>query len=111
MVLSHGDGLMKTILFLFSMLCATGALAQSGAAVLSADVQKWEVPSHPGHATVKSLAQEESLLNLNAPTIERGERPLWELGQIKEEPSLGEAARIQRKLHASDKKSPVVWHN
>lgn len=104
---------MKTVLFLFSMLCATGALAQSsaGAAVLSADVQKWDVPSHPSHAMVKPLAQEESLLNQSAPTLERGERPLWEVGQIKEEPSLGEVARVQRKLHASDKKSPVVWHN
>src|SRR5215510_4328291 len=109
MVLSQGDGLMKTILFLFSMLCATGALAQSGAAVLSGEVQKWDTPSHPSHASVKRLAQEESLLNLSAPTIEHGERPLWEVGQIKEEPSLGEVARIQRKLHASDKKSPVVW--
>jgi len=102
---------MKTVLFLFSMLCATGALAQTGAAVLSSEVQKWDSPSHPSHATVKPLAQEESLLHANAPTIERGERPLWEVGQIKEEPSLGEMARIQRKLHATDRKAPVVWHN
>jgi len=104
---------MKTVLFLFSMLCTTGALAQSGltGTVLNGDVQKWEAPSHPSHATVKPLAQEESLLNLSSPTVARGERPLWELGQVKEEPSLGEVARIQRKLHASDKKAPVVWHN
>jgi len=104
---------MKTVLFLFSMFCATGALAQSsgGLGVLSADVNKWESVSHPSRATVQSLAQEQSLIQTNAPTVARGEQPLWQVGKIKEEPSLGEVARIQRKLHASDKKAPVVWHN
>jgi len=104
---------MKTVVFLFSMLCATGALAQSGltATVLNGDVQKWEMTSHPTRATAKPLAQEQSLLNFSLPTVARGERPLWEVGQVKEEPSLGEVARIQRKLHAFDKKAPFVWHN
>ena len=104
---------MKTALFLFSMLCATGALAQSGgaASVLNGEVQKWDMVSHPSRAKMQSLAQEQSLIYSNAPTITRGEQPLWEVGQIKEEPSLGEVARIQRKLHAFDKKAPIVWHN
>ncbi|HSS97207.1 MAG TPA: hypothetical protein VLK33_09260 [Terriglobales bacterium] len=101
---------MKTVLFLFSMFCATGALAQSGG-VLSNEVQKWDIPSHPNHASVTPLAQEQNLTNFSSPTVARGERPLWEVGQIKEEPSLGEVARAQRKMHAADKKSPVVWHN
>lgn len=104
---------MKTVLFLFSMFCTTGALAQlsGGVSVLSADVSKWESVSHPNRATVQSLAQEQSLIQASTPTVARGEQPLWEVGKIKEEPSLGEVARIQRKLHASDKKAPVVWHN
>jgi hypothetical protein len=104
---------MKTVLFMLSMLCATGALAQSGsvANVLNGDVQKWDMISHPEHATMQPMATEQSLIGGSNPTIARGERPLWELGQIKEEQSLGEAARIQRKQHASDKKAPVVWHN
>jgi len=104
---------MKTVLFLFSMFCATGALAQSGSGVgvLSADVSKWDPVSHPSRATVQDLAKEQSLIYASVPTLARGEQPLWELGKIKEEPSLGEVARAQRKLHASDKKAPVVWHN
>jgi hypothetical protein len=104
---------MKTVLFMLSMLCATGALAQSGAgvSVLSGDVQKWEMISHESHASVKPLAQEQNLIGTSNPTYVRGERPLWEVGQIKDELSLGEAARIQRKQHVNDKKAPVVWHN
>jgi hypothetical protein len=104
---------MKTVLFMFTMLCATGALAQagSGVTVLSADVQKWDMISHPSHASVAPLAQEQSLISPSNPSFVRGERPLWEVGQIKEEMSLGEVARVQRKLHAKDKKSPVTWHN
>ena len=104
---------MKTVLFMFTMLCATGALAQagSGVTVLSGDVQKWEVISHPSRASVVPLAQEQSLISPSNPSFARGERPLWEVGQIKEEMSLGEVARVQRKLHAKDKKSPVVWHD
>ncbi len=104
---------MKTVLFLLSMLCATGALAQSGAgvSVLSGDVQKWDMVSHESHAAAKPMAQEQNLISASNPTYARGERPLWELGQIKDELSLGEAARIQKKQHATDKKAPVVWHN
>jgi hypothetical protein len=104
---------MKTVLFMFSLLCATGALAQagSGVAVLSNEVSKWEMISHASHASAMPLATEQSLISSSYPTIARGERPLWEVGQIKEEPSLGETARMQKKLHANDKKAPVVWHN
>jgi hypothetical protein len=104
---------MKTVLFMFSMFCATGALAQtgSGVAVLNGDVQRFDMISHPSRANISALAQEQSLISSSTPTIERGERPLWELGTIKEEMSLGEAARLQRQQHANDKKAPVVWHN
>lgn len=104
---------MKTVLFLLSMFCATGALAQNtgGVGVLSSEVQKWDMVSHDNHASITPLAQEQNLMSYSTPIRARGERPLWEVGQVKEEPSLGEVARSQRKLHAADKKAPVVWHN
>lgn len=101
---------MKTALFMMCMLCAKGALGQVGGA-LSNEVQKIEIPSHPQHASQQSLAEEQSILVSSAPTLTHGERPLWELAPVKEEISLGEAARIQRKQHTSDKKAPVIWHN
>ena len=101
---------MKTVLFMLCMFCATGALAQVGG-VLSNDVQKIEVPSHPQHASQQPLAQEQNIRGNSYATLVHGERPLWEVATIKEEPSLGEAARVQRKQHARDKKAPVVWHN
>jgi hypothetical protein len=101
---------MKTLVFALSMFCATGALAQVGA-VLSSEPQRLQMPSHPEHASRKPLATEQSILGGTAPTIVRGERPLWELAPVKEELSLGEAARIQRKQHANDRKASMVWHN
>ncbi len=101
---------MKTFIFMLSMFCATGALGQV-AGVLSSEVQKIEIPSHPAHASQQPMAQEQSILSAAAPTVVRGERPLWEVAPVKEEISLGEAARLQRKQHANDKKAPVVWHN
>jgi len=101
---------MKTAVFMLCMLCATGALGQVGSA-LSNEAQKIDIPSHPQHASQQSLAQEQNILGNSAPTVTHGERPLWELAPVKEEISLGQAARIQRKQHSSDKKAPVIWHN
>ena len=101
---------MKTLAFMLSLFCATGALAQV-AGVLSSEPQRIEVPSHPEHASRQPLAAEKSILGDTTPTIAHGVRPLWELAPVHEEISLGEAARIQRRQHASAKKAPVVWHN
>ena len=38
---------------------------------------------------LQPLAPEQNLIGASNPTFARGERPLWELGQIKEEQSLG----------------------
>lgn len=101
---------MKTVLFILSMFCATGALGQVGGA-LSSEVQKIEVPSHPMHASRQPLAAEQNLIGDSNNTFVHGERPLWEVSPAKEEISLGQVARIQRKQHANDRKAPVVWHN
>ncbi len=101
---------MKTLAFLLSMLCATGALGQVGA-VLNSEPQKIEIPSHPAHASRRPLAQEQSILGDTTPTIVRGMRQMWEFSSVKEEVSLGEAARIQRQQHANDKKASAVWHD
>ena len=106
-----GERFMKTVVFLLTMFCATGALGQIGVSI-SSQAQPIEFVSHPEHASLQSLAPEQSLLVNSAPTVLRGERPMWEVaGQVKEEVSLGQAAREQRRLHANDKKAPVIWHN
>ena len=52
---------MKTGLFLLCVLCATTALAQSGGAALSSEVQVFQMPSHEHRATQQTMAQEQSL--------------------------------------------------
>ncbi len=101
---------MKTLVLSLAILCATSVFGQVGG-VLSSEPQRIEIPSHPAHASRQPLALEQSILGESAPTVVRGERPMWELAPVKEEISLGEAARVQRKQHASDKKASVVWHN
>jgi hypothetical protein len=101
---------MKTLVFMLSMLCATGALGQT-ASVLSSEPQHIQLPSHPQHASQQPLAAEQNILGDTAPTIAHGVRPMWELVPATDEISLGEAARVQRRQHANDSKAPVVWHN
>jgi len=40
-----------------------------------------------------------------------GERPLSELAPVSHETPLGDSARIQKEVHAKDKKSTIVWTN
>jgi hypothetical protein len=101
---------MKTLVFTLVLLCATATFAQVGT-VLSGETNKIEIPSHPAHASQQSLAQEQNILGNTTPTIVRGVRPMWEVFSAKDEVSLGEAARLQRRVHANDKKAPVVWLN
>ena len=101
---------MKIAALMLCMLCATAALGQLGS-VLNNEAHGLEIPSHSEHASQQSLAQEQSILGTSNPTFAHGERPLWEVAPVKEDVSLGQAARMQRKLHANDKKAPVIWHN
>jgi len=99
---------MKTIVFALCMFCATAALAQSGA-VYSSPLQ---FSGSTEHASFASMGQEHSLFSGSGAVVSaRGEQPVGEVVPEKWEMPLGDAARIQRKEHASDKRSQVVWEN
>jgi hypothetical protein len=101
---------MRTICFGLCFLCATAAFGQSaGAAPLSSSLQ---FSGHADHAGPAGMAQEQNLWGgSGSVTIAQGERPVGEVVPEKYEMPLGDAARIQRKEHAADKKSQVCWEN
>jgi len=70
----------------------------------------YTVPDHPQHADQGTPRPEVSLLGNNAVTYAQGERPLWEFGSDKVEPSLGDVARAYRKEHAVAEKAVRVWN-
>jgi len=99
---------MKTLVLALCTLCATAALAQSGA-VYSNPLQFSGSTEHAGPA---SMAREQSLFGGSGSVVSaRGEQPVGEVVPEKWEMPLGDAARIQRKEHAADKRSQVVWEN
>ena len=104
---------MKTVLLLFCGLCATAAFGQNigaAASVLSAEPVAISAPSHPQHASVKTVLAEQSLLGSNY-TYAKGERPLWEVAPKIVEVPLGDVARAVRKDRALAKKSAAVVEN
>lgn len=77
--------------------------------MLSSSVQ---FSSHADHAGPAGMAQEQNLWGSSGSvTVARGEQPVGEVVPESYEMPLGDAARIQRKEHAVDKKSEVVWEN
>jgi len=70
---------MRTVFFLFCVMCATAAFGQNvaGASVLSAEPAVIAVPSHPGHASQQNMLGEQSLLGTSTNISAHGERPLW----------------------------------
>jgi len=101
---------MKTTLFALCLLCATSALGQSaGSAVLSNPLQ---FSNHSDHAAPAAMATEQNLWGgSGSVVVAQGERPVGEVVPEKYEMPLGDAARIQRKEHATVKKAQVVWEN
>jgi len=100
---------MKTIWFALCLLCTTAAFGQTGAAPLSSTFQ---FSSHADHAGPAVLAQEQNLWGgSSSVTVAQGEQPIGEVVPEQYEMPLGDAARIQRKQHAADKKSQVAWEN
>jgi hypothetical protein len=98
----------KTMLFALCLLCATAALGQSGA-VLSSSLQ---FSNHTEHAAPMGMAQPQDLWGGSSAVVSaQGERPVGEVVPEKYEMPLGDAARIQRKEHAADRKAQVVWEN
>ena len=99
------------VLCLFCATLAVGQVAPLAASVSSAEPQPLQFFSHPGHATHKPMAVEESLLQSSAYMSARGERPLWEVAKLPEAVPLGDIARALREEHEIAKKSEVVWVN
>ncbi|HXW89169.1 MAG TPA: hypothetical protein VEK33_01345 [Terriglobales bacterium] len=103
---------MKVAVFLlFCLLIATGALGQSsgGSAPLSS---MYVVPDHTMHASSQPMAQVQSLFpSSSSIEIAQGELPLWEVAPEHHEIPLGDAARLEKKEHATVKKASVVWEN
>ena len=98
---------MKTTILILCVLCATAALGQTAGSV-SSQAQPTQISDHPQHASQHDLACEQSLLNTNAYTYAKGERPLWEFGPLTEPKPLGDIARAYRQQHATAKKAAVV---
>lgn len=101
---------MKTNLFVLCFLFATAAFGQvGGSAPLNSSLQ---FSGHADHAGPAGMAQEQNLWGgSGSVVVARGEQPVGEVVPEKYEMPLGDAARIQRKEHATDKKSLVVWEN
>jgi len=99
------------LFLLFCVVSTTAALGQvgPGAAPLAST---YVVPDHPMHASPTSLPQAQSLFQGSGlVTIAQGELPLWEVAPKHKEIPLGDAARQERKEHATAKKARVVWEN
>lgn len=100
---------MKTMLIVLCVLCAATAVGQSGVGALSNQPVVLQFPEHPEHATTHEMATEQSIVGGGTYTVMHGERPLWEFGPVKEEPSLGDVARAFRKEKLTAKKAEIVF--
>jgi hypothetical protein len=104
---------MKTVFFLFCVMCATAAFGQAvaGVSVLSAEPVSIVPPSHPRQATHQDLLSEQSLLGTSVNISAHGERPLWEFAPKTVEVPLGDVARALREDHKVAKKSATIVEN
>lgn len=101
---------MKTIFVVLFILCAASAFGQMAGGI-SSQAQILEFPTHPEHAAPHPMAQESPIVGgaYDTYTSAHGERPLWEFGPVKEEPSLGDVARAYRKGKLNSKKAEFVF--
>jgi hypothetical protein len=107
----HGErqNFMKTVLVVLCVLWAATAVGQAGISALSAQPYVPYIPDHAQHATQHAMATEQPLVGGGAYIVMQGERPLWEFGPVKEEPSLGDVARAYRKEKLTGKKAEIVF--
>ena len=103
---------MKTAFLVLCLLLTTVAFGQylGRGAFISNEPQPYQAPSHPQHATIHALTEEQSVLGGTAYVSAQGEKPTWELPQPPVQ-SLGEIARILRKEHARVKRARCVFEN
>lgn len=100
---------MKPMLIVFCVLCAATAVGQVGTTGLSAQPYSPYFPDHAQHATQHAMGTEQPLVGGGTYVVMQGERPLWEFGPVKEEPSLGDVARAYRKQKLTGKKAELVF--
>lgn len=99
---------MKTTFVVLFVLCAASAFGQVASSV-SSQPQIQAVPEHPQHADIHSMATEQSLVGGGNITYAQGERPVWEFGEIRHEPALGDVARAYRKEKSTGKKAEIIY--
>jgi hypothetical protein len=98
----------STVLVLF-LLFACAAFAQTASVgVQPVQGATFQPYSHPEHASQHEMSTGQSLLGEGGVTSAHGERPLWEFGSDKVEPSLGDVARAYRKEKAASTVRPVI---
>lgn len=99
---------MKTTLLILILLCSAAAFGQ--AASISSQPQPAQFNDHPLHAGPHSMATPTPIAGgaADSYSYEKGERPLWEFGPVKQEVSLGDVARSYRKEKQGIKKAEVV---
>lgn len=100
---------MKTTLLILLLFCTAAAFGQAQASI-SSQAQPAQFNDHPLHAGPHSMATQTPIVGDAADTYsyEKGERPLWEFGPVKQEVSLGDVARSYRKEKQGIKKAEVV---
>ena len=109
---------MKNTFFAFCILSVTAAFAQAGgASAMGMEGPSYQFSSHPQHADIVPLAQEQNILAPSNYFVVHGERPASDFPQIENENqkktviALGTAAREIRRQHAEQRKSQFVWVN
>jgi hypothetical protein len=104
---------MKIAVLILCFFCATLAFGQAavGGGVMNAEPQPLQFYNHPGHASHKAMATEESLLQPSAYLSAKGARPLWEVAKLPDPIPLGDIARALREEHDIVRKSEVIWVN
>jgi len=105
--------ILKILLFTSCVLLASASFGQAtaGTAVLSSQPSVLRTPSHPEHASGKSLADQQSLLGQGGYSSARGERPLWEVAPAPVYTPLGDLARQAKKQQEPSKRAAIVWEN
>jgi len=96
---------MKTTLLAMLVLCSAAALGQ---ATLSSQPQMIQPASHPQHAQMHAMGTENALVGGGSYSYAQGEIPLWELGSLVPQPSLGDVARAYREVKQNAKKAHFV---
>jgi len=100
---------MKTTLLILCLLLTTAAFGQyyGGRGV---EVQVYQPPDHPAHASYAPMGQERNIDGGTSYAMASGDRPASDFPQLAEAP-LGDVARELRKQHEHVKKAAITWED